>query len=100
MSKIEALGALLRPTPSAATGADVGAAPVVTAGYSAPPPTQVTSTAGTIAIGAVVLGLFGGIGYLIYKDEERLSKMSPADRHQERMDRLKEQVAYSLLAKV
>lgn len=62
--------------------------------------TGLSSTAGMLLAGGLIVGI-GGLAIWMYnKDEDRLAKLTPEQRHQERMDRLASGVAYSLVSKL
>jgi hypothetical protein len=99
--------------PHAAVGADATAAPPYAMGaipsYAPAPqpvgmvnptPSPASSTASIALAGVVIVGI-GAVAIWMYnKDEDRLAKMTPQERHQERMDRLAQGVAYSLVGKL
>ena len=91
MSNLAALGALR--TSASAPAAAVGE--VVASTY---PPSE-SSTASLALAGVVVVGIVGVGVWMWNKDEDRLMKLTPEQRHEEHMDRLKAGVAYSLLSK-
>ena len=92
MSNLATLGALR--ASSSAPAAAVGEITTYT-----PPGSTDSSTAGIALAGVVVVGIIGVGVWMWNKDEERLMKLTPEQRHEEHMDRLKAGVAYSLLSK-